>query len=562
MVIYERSWSPWGADLEGTIEMPVEATRTSMTHGEAAGLVCKAWEKTLGISGVTPQDNFFSIGGDSLGALTVMRELSSAAGLELPLRLIFESADANALAEALRPELSRRGRDPDRASPVTARSSQGAARRASLAQAARLRTDVMSAGKPLCELVTFGFQVDGLFDVERFDRAIAAVIAANEVLRTSFPDPACKPEKGIVVAARQSGYVRHWLGAGFGADGMGAIDRRLLRTARSQVDVETGSLLGCAIASLEDSSHRIVFAAEHIGFDGLSIPSLVAQVSAAYAGKPVGRPRLQYYDFAARQRAMVDTPAAQEDVRYWSKRWGRLGPYPRFPLAAKSSIPSPKTAFEIPLAAATADQGWRCLGLTRHSMLTAAILVAIREYASGDWVGVVSPTSGRISGDVRDLIGYFSTMMTIDERVSREATLRQVARATMRQVARGLDHQRVPFTELLRLLRPDLCDRPPTPYVFVDVVGLPAPMSLPCAHVRSVPTVRESESTVEGVGISILLEPGPNPVLRCEFAPDLYEERHMRQLLQRVATAIEMLGRQPGANVADVYATVTRDDAS
>jgi acyl carrier protein len=49
-----------------------------------------------------PTDNYFELGGDSLGAVEVMGELEARCGRELPLEAIFECPDFEALIAKIR----------------------------------------------------------------------------------------------------------------------------------------------------------------------------------------------------------------------------------------------------------------------------------------------------------------------------------------------------------------------------------------------------------------------------------------------------------------------------
>jgi len=61
------------------------------------GLV-RIWEETLGVNRVGVNDNFFSLGGDSLSATQAVSRINEAFGIELPVRQLLESPTAKAVA--------------------------------------------------------------------------------------------------------------------------------------------------------------------------------------------------------------------------------------------------------------------------------------------------------------------------------------------------------------------------------------------------------------------------------------------------------------------------------
>ena len=56
------------------------------------------WERTLGISSVTKDDHFFTVGGDSLSAVTMLLDAESTFDVSLPIRLAFEAPTLDRLA--------------------------------------------------------------------------------------------------------------------------------------------------------------------------------------------------------------------------------------------------------------------------------------------------------------------------------------------------------------------------------------------------------------------------------------------------------------------------------
>ncbi len=68
----------------------------SLTHTER-GLI-DIWQRTLGIQAVGPDDHFFTVGGDSLAAVTMMLDVEEAFAISLPIRVVFEAPTLRGLA--------------------------------------------------------------------------------------------------------------------------------------------------------------------------------------------------------------------------------------------------------------------------------------------------------------------------------------------------------------------------------------------------------------------------------------------------------------------------------
>ncbi|MFF0141368.1 acyl carrier protein [Streptomyces sp. NPDC005227] len=77
------------------------ATRGTGDPAGTAALVRRAWAEALGHDEFTDDDHFFQVGGHSLGALQVVRELGTALGRRISVRVLFRNPTVLSLAEAL-----------------------------------------------------------------------------------------------------------------------------------------------------------------------------------------------------------------------------------------------------------------------------------------------------------------------------------------------------------------------------------------------------------------------------------------------------------------------------
>ncbi|MCX4766699.1 phosphopantetheine-binding protein [Streptomyces sp. NBC_01275] len=69
--------------------------------GELTALVRTAWADALGHDEFTDEDHFFRVGGHSLGALHVVRDLGAELGRKIPVRVLFRNPTVRGLAQAL-----------------------------------------------------------------------------------------------------------------------------------------------------------------------------------------------------------------------------------------------------------------------------------------------------------------------------------------------------------------------------------------------------------------------------------------------------------------------------
>lgn len=75
-----------------------EAVDASMVLTPTERELGEIWRRTLGIDAVGPDDHFFTVGGDSLAAVTMMLDVEETFTVSLPIRVVFESPTLRGLA--------------------------------------------------------------------------------------------------------------------------------------------------------------------------------------------------------------------------------------------------------------------------------------------------------------------------------------------------------------------------------------------------------------------------------------------------------------------------------
>ncbi|WP_051852613.1 acyl carrier protein [Streptomyces aureocirculatus] len=64
------------------------------------------WERATGVDGLTPEDNFFDLGGDSLVAAKILALVDREYGLEAEMNLLFDNPTIEEFVEAVDEELA------------------------------------------------------------------------------------------------------------------------------------------------------------------------------------------------------------------------------------------------------------------------------------------------------------------------------------------------------------------------------------------------------------------------------------------------------------------------
>ncbi|MFJ8311767.1 MULTISPECIES: amino acid adenylation domain-containing protein, partial [unclassified Streptomyces] len=262
-------------------------------------ILCGIFADVLGKDGVGIDDDFFTIGGDSLLGTRVVSRIRTALSVELPIRTMFEQRTVAGIAgqlgsdEAVRPALRR-----------AARGGDGEHLPVSFTQT-RLwflnRLDPDSAA----ENVSFVARLSGVLDVGALEGALGDVVSRHESLRTVFPEVDGEPRQVVLDA----GEVWNGLRA------REVSEERFAELSRAEAgrgfDLTSQTPMRAFLYRTGPDEHVLQLVVHHIAWDGWSVAPLLRDVSWAYGvrcgGGVVGWGGLpvQYGDFAVWQRELL-----------------------------------------------------------------------------------------------------------------------------------------------------------------------------------------------------------------------------------------------------------------
>jgi len=152
----------------------------------AERLIAEVWADVLGVDRVGRTDNFFELGGDSIISVRVVSRLRAALGVEVSPRMLFTGPTVAALAEAI-------GADPGVTAPIPV-VPRDRTLPLSFAQQRLWFLDEFEPGGT--EYVTpLAVRLRGRLDTGALDRAMTALVARHESLRTTF-----RAEDGLVLS--------------------------------------------------------------------------------------------------------------------------------------------------------------------------------------------------------------------------------------------------------------------------------------------------------------------------------------------------------------------------
>ncbi|MCO6714078.1 amino acid adenylation domain-containing protein, partial [Streptomyces sp. CHB19.2] len=454
-------------------DRPRTAPRTATERTLAA-----IWSEVLHAGEVGADDDFFDLGGDSVLALQVVTRLRAATSVALPWRALFErpvlaelAATADAAAEGSEAPAPAAAPRPGRGPVVP------------LAPAQQRLWILHEFDPGSSEYNTSAaLRIAGELDTEALTRAVAALVARHETLRTVFRsedghpvqvvhDPAGAPR----VPLREADL------SGLGEDERpAALDAALGAEHAAPFDLRTGPLLRLLTVRLGPAEHVLMATLHHIVTDGWSAGVLVRDLGALYAAALTGAPDtglpalpVQYADHALWQREATAGDALDGQVAYWREQLAGLEP---LELPADRPRPAVRTSagavhtFAVPPGVA---EGLAALGRTERASLfmvvTALTQLLLARWSGREDLALGTVTSGRDQQETADLIGFFVNTLVLRSRVDESRSFAGLLAEVRETTLDAFAHQDVPFDRLVEALAPER-DPSRTPLVQAAVV--------------------------------------------------------------------------------------------
>ncbi|QWA24168.1 amino acid adenylation domain-containing protein [Streptomyces sp. JCM17656] len=285
------------------------------------------------------------------------------------------------------------------------------------AQARLLVLDHMDPGAATYH-VPAAFVVRGPFDPAAFGRALDALVARHESLRTVFrTGPDGVPLQIVSAAGRVEPRAEHDVPV---AD----VEARMRAEAARAFDVTAGPLLRCTLYAMADGSHRVLLVAHHLVCDGWSLGVLLRELSAGYENETKGLPHsppelpLQFPDFAAWQRERQAAGEYAGSVAHWAERLRGAPETVALPLdrprAAVRTAAGGTERFTLPARVRERIAGTaRTRGGTPFMAVFAAYAAFVSRLSGSEDLVIGFPVSGRDRPELQDMVGMLTNTLAL-----------------------------------------------------------------------------------------------------------------------------------------------------
>ncbi|MFH8611419.1 condensation domain-containing protein [Streptomyces sp. NPDC018029] len=409
-----------------------ETGARGMPAGEGLERLRGVWSQVLGRDSIAADDNFFSLGGDSITAIRLVAE-ACAVGLDISVEEVFLHPTLGELAR----EAAGVGDEPAAEQPAT-----GAALTTTLAD---LDPELVPAGVvaayPLsslqlgilyhCELSDdpalyhdlTRVRVSGPWDEAALRDAVAALVDRHEMLRTSFELAEFREPLQLVHGTATVPLETQDLSGLTDEEQQKALDDWWHRESATAFDETKAPLLRIHVGVLSQDSFHLSLSVHHILLDGWSFARLATEVLIEYERR-LGydgpgletMPQVRYRDFVAAEQRATRNAASRT---YWGEL---LKGMQSLALPAPSLTEEPEVAEvvqELPdELAARVQEFSAAVGVPAKSVFLAAHLWAMGELCGTEDVVTGLCGNGRPESEGADLVlGVFLNVLPVRVRL-------------------------------------------------------------------------------------------------------------------------------------------------
>jgi len=472
----DRRALPAPDDHRFVIPSKYEAPRTPIED-----VLAVLWSDVLGVERVGIHDNFFELGGHSLLAAKLVARVKKSFGVELPMRVIFESQEIAVLAEAV--EKARRSKQAEAEPPLERLVSREGTLHLSFTQEhvwflSKLTSNVTGPRRPRNMNAIFRLQGPLKFDV--LERTFAEIGRRHEILRTTYAEV----EGNLVplIAPTLSEVLRVVDLQSLPAPER-AREARSVATdcARRPFDLTGEVLFSATLLRLAAQDHVLVFVIDHFIFDDWSKDVFMSELATIYDAychdqlSPLPELEFQFIDWAEWQRSKFHGEALEKFIDFWRQRLDINHPFPRLELPQVLPPPAvvtrraqthrkvlPYTVLEKLHALARKKR------VTMFMVQLAVLKTVLHAFTGKEQLAVITNVANRERPETQRLFGWITNQLVLPTDLSGNPSFSGLLERVRAMCISVFEHADLPLPHLMALFN-DSDDPVAPPFVFLGV---------------------------------------------------------------------------------------------
>lgn len=504
-------------------------------------VIAEIWSSILKVEGLSRDDDFFLVGGNSLLAVRMVSRVNKVFGTSVPSHVVFTERSITAFAAQLR------GAAGDDAVPLV-RVDPGQGIVPTYPQLAMLM-DPMKTSFNLCSAM----HVRGPIDVDGLRRSLRALVMRHDALRTGFA------MDGAGVRLRIADDVPDILTT---LDLAGADERRVAAEIdaewRRPFDLHEGPPARALLIELSPDHHVFVFSIHHVVTDEWSTNILKKDIARLYAielqparASPEPLP-IRYSDYAHWQGLLHATDDYERHLAYWTGEFAGIAASAPFPMAGEAVPECIVEHVRLEPPARMTSQLQVCAaseGRTAYATLMAALQLALAEYSGLDQQLVWSPVARRARPEIEESIGLYTNLSIIVARANPSLGMREFLAQVDHKVGLARVHGDV---SALTAVMGDPSAMPSRPMIGLNFIDLPnaCEWEFAGASVEPIELRLQDEADLCVLELTVRLGQGAMD-FTLAYNTSAFDAKSVDRIVASLWAAVEAFAEAPAATVGE-----------
>lgn len=415
------------------------------------------WAELLPGEQVAVTSNFFELGGHSMLALRMLARARSTLGVDIPLKLLFESPTVEGLALLVERERAHaRDRVPDQ--PIVRR---GARPPLPMSVGQKIFESIYD-GLEHCEILHswVSQRLVGPLDVQALEESFLEIVSRHASLRMQYPrDASGTPQLQVSDEPRLDFvFIPH----------TDDVESAVVDAVARRFNLATGPLLRVLVVRLAPAEHLMTIIVHHSVFDAWSFGVLIRELSALYTGRVTGKPvqlpplPIDLQDYTAWLYEWLAGEGGRRSLEFWRRTFA--GGEKPFELPVDEVPATAVGSRNFLISGGVSDSTVRALrelALQEGAMLSTVVLtafaIAMSRWSGRDDVFIDVNHPCRLRPEVQDLIGFIAEVWVMRTNVGGGRSFLDVLRQIVTLSREATEHMQVPlgilFPELKKLPR-------------------------------------------------------------------------------------------------------------
>ncbi len=500
--------------------------------------IASYWSDILGWKNVGPQDHFFHLGGDSIGAMKMASELRKRLYVDIPINTVFQYPTLSEFARHIEQNGSYTRE------PIHPRVQQDLLP-LSLNQEALWIEDRL-ASESLDYTITYAFHLKGELNRSQLEVALERIVQRHEILRTMFGD-------GQQMIDNSPPKLLQWVITS-GLDEAAAL---LHEKTLMPFNLQKETPIRFFVFQVNEKEHLALLYLHHILADGHAIQLFLKELAFNYSSQDKMAPaHLQYGDYANWQRSFLKTDFAKKQIDYWTDH---LKDAPEL-LELPWDMPRPmqfsrKGSSEMmsldPSIIKQLDELAKSQKVTRFVCLLTVYFVLLHRYSGACDLPIGTPFANRDRPELESLMGFVAQMVVIRANLYDNPSFTTLLQQINQLIVKAQKHIDVPFETLISELKPNR-NRSYNP-LFQVGFGLEDQdtLILELAGVES--KIIEMKSKSAKLDLYLTIKKLEND-FKChlEYSTDLFHQETIQRMLNHYVSLLSSIVKNPEQGIGAV----------